>query len=61
MVCLVFQHVIKILDSTFKLGEIKFFHIMHHYGLFTWKGKSYCSFTDVFIAYAITMHNKFFI
>ena len=32
---------------------------MHHYGLFTWKSKSYCSFTDVFIAYAINMHNKF--
>ena len=46
------------LDSTFKLGEIKFIHIMLHYGLFTWKGNCYCSFTDVFIAVATNIHNK---
>ena len=46
------------MDSTFKLGEIKFIHIMLHYGLFTWKGNCYCSFTDVFIAVATNIHNK---
>ena len=31
---------------------------MLHYGLFTWKGNCYCSFTDVFIAVASNIHNK---
>ena len=37
-----------ILDSTFKLGAIKFIYIMLHYCLFTWKGYCYYSFTDDF-------------
>ena len=48
----------KILDSTFKLGDMKFIDIMPHYGLFTWKGKCLKSFTDVFVAIAINIHNK---
>ena len=31
---------------------------MLHYGLFSWKGNCYCSFTDVFIAVATNIHNK---
>ena len=31
---------------------------MLHYGLFTWKGNCYCSFTDVFIAVAMNIYNK---
>ena len=31
---------------------------MLHYGLFTWKGNCYCSFTDVFIAVATNIRNK---
>ena len=31
---------------------------MLHYGLFTWKGNCYCSFTDVFIAVATNIHKK---
>ena len=46
------------MDSTFKLGEIKFIHIMLHYGLFTQKAYCYCSFTDVFVAVTINIHNK---
>ena len=46
------------MDSTFKLGEIKFIHIMLHYGLFTWKGYCYYSFTDFFVAITINIHNK---
>ena len=30
---------------------------MLHYGLFTWKGNFY-SFTDVFVAMTINIHNK---
>ena len=46
------------MDSTFKLCEIKFIHIMHHYGLFRWKGNCYYSFTDVFVAVTIYIYNK---
>ena len=46
------------MDSTIRLGEIKFIHIVLHYGLFTWKVNCYCSFTDGFIAVAINIHNK---
>ena len=46
------------MDSTFKLGEIKFIHIMPHYGWFTWKGNCYYNFTDVFVAITINIHNK---
>ena len=52
------QQVNQILDSKFKLGEIKFNHIMLHSGLFTWKGYYYYSFTDVFGAVAINIRNK---
>ena len=31
---------------------------MLHYGLFTWKGNCYYSFTDVFVAITIKIHNK---
>ena len=48
----------KISDSTFKLCEIKFIHIMLHHGLFTWKRNCYCSFTDVLIAVATNIHDK---
>ena len=46
------------MDSTFKLGEIKFIHIMPHYGWFTWKGNCYYNFTNVFVAITINIHNK---
>ena len=46
------------MDSTFKLGEIKFIHIMLHCGLLTWKGNFYNSFTDFFVAITINIHNK---
>ena len=46
------------MDSTFKLGEIKFIHITLHYGLFTWKGNCYLSFTDFFVVITINIHNK---
>ena len=46
------------MDSKFKLGEIKFIHIMLYYGLYTWEGNCYCSFTDVFIAVAINIYNR---
>ena len=49
---------ISLLDLRFKLGEITFINIMLYYGLFTWKGNCYCSFTDVFIAVATNIHNK---
>ena len=31
---------------------------MLHYGLFTWKGNFYHSFTDVFVAVAVIIHNE---
>ena len=31
---------------------------MLHYGLFTWKGICQYSFTDVFVAITINIHNK---
>ena len=37
---------------------LDFINIMLHYGLFTWKGNCYCSFTDVFIAVATNIHKK---
>ena len=46
------------MDSKFKLGEIKFIHIMLYYGLYTWEGNCYCSFTDVFIAVATNFYNR---
>ena len=47
------------MDSTFKLDKIQFIHILLHYGLFTWKGNCYNSFTDVFIAVAIKIEVSF--
>ena len=55
------QWVNYILDSTFKLGEIKFIHIMLHYGLFTWKGICYYSFTDVLLQSQLTFITKFYL
>ena len=46
------------MDSIFKLGEIEFIDGMLHFGLFTWKDNCYYSFTDVFIAITIDIHNK---
>ena len=46
------------MDSKFKLGEIKLIHIMLYYGLYTWEGNCYCSFTDVFIAVATNFYNR---
>ena len=31
---------------------------MLHYSLSTWKDNCYCSFTDVFVAITINIHNK---
>ena len=31
---------------------------MLHYGLFTWKGNCYDSFTDALVAIAMNIHNK---
>ena len=31
---------------------------MFHYGLFTWKGNCYCSFSAVFISVTTNIHNK---
>ena len=42
----------------FKLGEVKFIHIILLYALFTWKGNCYYSFTDVFVALTINIHNE---
>ena len=53
------QWVNYILDSTFKLGEIKFIHIMVHYGLFTWKGINFVIIAlQMFFAITINSHNK---
>ena len=46
------------MDSTFKLAEIKFIDGMLHYGVFIWKDNYYYSFTDVFVAITIDIHNK---
>ena len=45
------------MDSTFKLGEIKFIHI-HHSGLITWKGNCYYSFRYVSVAVVSNIDNK---
>ena len=45
------------MDSKFNLGEIKLFHIMLYCGLFTWRGNCYYSFTNIFIAVAINIHD----
>ena len=42
----------------FKLGEIKFIHMIIPYGLLTWKGNCYYSFTDFFVALTINIHNE---
>ena len=34
--------------------KIDLIHIMLHYGLFTWKGNCYYSFTDVLVAISVT-------
>ena len=39
---------------------LDFINIMLDYGLFTWKGNCYCSFTDVFIAVATNIHKVSF-
>ena len=40
------------MDATFRLGEIKFIHIMLHYG------KVIVIASDVFVAITINIHNK---
>ena len=43
------------MDSTFKLGEIKFIHIMLHYGFFTWKGICFYSLQMFWLPSQLTL------